>query len=158
MLPTSGLASDARPRAADQPLVSVVMPVFCEARTLPELLTRLDAVAASLPQYRFEYILVDDGSPDDTLKVAERLALMHPLLTGVSLRRNYGQTAALRRARGRRGVRRRRLDGRRPAATFRSCFRRCSRRSNAATTWSADGARIGRKASSGGGRRARPTG
>ncbi len=76
MLPTTGVAADASVPVADesQPLVSIVMPVFNEARTLPELLRRLDQVAAALPQYRFEYILVDDGSPDEMLRAAERLA------------------------------------------------------------------------------------
>ena len=97
MLPTTKVVTGASAPVADeqQPLVSIVMPVFNEARTLPELLRRLDQVVAALPQYRFEYLLVDDGSPDEMLRAAERLALTHPLLTVVALRRNYGQTAAL---------------------------------------------------------------
>jgi glycosyltransferase involved in cell wall biosynthesis len=85
-----GLSSPARP------LVSVVVPVYDEGATLPELMRRLDAVSQTLAeQYLFEFILVDDGSRDNTIAVAERLSAADPRITLVSLRRNYGQTAAL---------------------------------------------------------------
>lgn len=79
-----------------RPLVSIVLPVFNESRTLPELMRRLDAVTQSLrEQYEFEIIFVDDGSEDDTLVVAQQFAATDARVTAVSLRRNYGQTAAL---------------------------------------------------------------
>src|SRR5689334_20821390 len=82
--------------AAARPLVSVVLPVFDEARTLPELIRRLTDVARTLEsRYAFEFVLVDDGSHDDTLTVAEQLAVVDSRISLVSLRRNYGQTAAL---------------------------------------------------------------
>ncbi|MGE0590968.1 MAG: glycosyltransferase family 2 protein [Vicinamibacterales bacterium] len=76
-------------------LVSIVLPVFNEARTLPELMRRLDAVGATLDRYRFEFVLVDDGSADRSVEVCEALAAEDPRITVVSLSRNYGQTAAL---------------------------------------------------------------
>lgn len=86
----SSVSDDARP------LVSVVLPVFNEAKTLPELLRRLAAVAESLRmQYRFEFVCVDDGSADDTIAVAQRLAAQDERVIVTALRRNYGQTAAL---------------------------------------------------------------
>jgi glycosyltransferase involved in cell wall biosynthesis len=88
-------AQPASPRAA-LPLVSVVLPLFNEAPTLPELLRRLGEVANDLQaRYRFEFVLVDDESRDETAKVAERLALGDERIAIVALRRNYGQTAAL---------------------------------------------------------------
>lgn len=78
------------------PLVSVVLPVFNEANTLPELLRRLGSVAESLrAAYRFEFVCVDDGSADETIAVAERLASQDDRIVVIALRRNYGQTAAL---------------------------------------------------------------
>jgi glycosyltransferase involved in cell wall biosynthesis len=78
------------------PLVSVVLPVFNEASTLGELMRRLAAVAdATAGRYRFEFVVVDDQSGDDTVQVAERLAVMDSRISIVALRRNYGQTAAL---------------------------------------------------------------
>lgn len=81
---------------ASLPLVSVVAPVFNEARTLPELVRRLTlACNANSALYRFEFILVDDGSTDDSLKCARALTSNEPRLRVVELRRNFGQTAAL---------------------------------------------------------------
>ncbi len=78
------------------PLVSIVVPLYNEAGTIEELMRRLAAVTASLrDRYAFEFVWVDDGSRDDTMKIAERLAAAEPRLRVVSLRRNYGQTAAL---------------------------------------------------------------
>ena len=81
---------------AGRTLVSVVLPVFNEAATLPQLLQRLDQVARSLAtRYAFEFVLVDDGSTDRTIEAAEQLAAMDDRVRIVALRRNYGQTAAL---------------------------------------------------------------
>ena len=81
---------------ARRPLVSVVLPMFNEAATLPQLLQRLDQVASSLSsRYAFEFVLVDDGSSDRTIEAAERLSAIDDRVRLVALRRNYGQTAAL---------------------------------------------------------------
>ena len=79
-----------------RPLVSIIAPVFNEASTLPELMRRLVDVTQTLePRYAFEFLLVDDGSSDRTLDVAAGISATEPRLSVVSLRRNYGQTAAL---------------------------------------------------------------
>src|SRR5258706_4346803 len=88
---SAGVPPDAR-----RPLVSVVLPVFNEAETLPRLLHRLDQVAGDLAsRYAFEFVLVDDGSSDRTIEAAEQLAVVDDRIRLVALRRNYGQTAAL---------------------------------------------------------------
>jgi glycosyltransferase involved in cell wall biosynthesis len=82
--------------AASLPLVSVVLPTYNEAKTLNELIRRLTAVTATLNhRYDWEFILVDDGSRDETLSLAETLARSDRRIKIVALRRNYGQTAAL---------------------------------------------------------------
>ena len=82
--------------ASGRPLVSVILPTYNESRTLAELLRRLDAVAGSLaPRYDFEFIIVDDGSTDDTTAVGRSAGAADPRVSVVELRRNYGQTAAL---------------------------------------------------------------
>src|SRR5687767_15068935 len=94
---TEASAGAARsPAAPTRPLVSVVLPVFNEARTLPELMRRLDEVTRALEsRYHFEFVFVDDGSTDGTVEAIERVARDDSRIALVSLRRNYGQTAAL---------------------------------------------------------------
>jgi glycosyltransferase involved in cell wall biosynthesis len=78
------------------PLVSIVAPVYNEAATLPEFLDRLVTTARTLePRYRFEFVVVDDGSADASLAVARSLVAREPRLRVIELRRNFGQTAAL---------------------------------------------------------------
>jgi glycosyltransferase involved in cell wall biosynthesis len=56
----------------------------------------LIAVSRTLAdQYTFEFILVDDGSTDDSLVTARALVAVEPRLRVIELRRNFGQTAAL---------------------------------------------------------------
>jgi len=74
--------------------LSVVVPLFNEAEGLPLLVEQLLAVLRPLGQ-RFELVLVDDGSRDDTAAVLERLRGQVPELVAVLLRRNYGQSAAM---------------------------------------------------------------
>ena len=82
--------------APTRPLVSVVLPVFNEGHTLRELMRRLEEVARALePRYLFEFVFVDDGSSDGTLDIAEQLVGGDSRVVFVSLRRHYGQTAAL---------------------------------------------------------------
>jgi glycosyltransferase involved in cell wall biosynthesis len=57
---------------------------------------RLDQVTRSLSgRYVFEFVFVDDGSSDRTIDAAEEFAAVDDRVKVVSLRRNYGQTAAL---------------------------------------------------------------
>ena len=80
----------------DRPLVSIVAPFYNEEKSLNALLTRLVAVVDMMAaRYRFEFVLVDDGSLDGSASVARRLLANEPRLRVIELRRNYGQTAAL---------------------------------------------------------------
>jgi glycosyltransferase involved in cell wall biosynthesis len=89
------LLRDQSPGRADHALISVVAPVYNESATLREFVGRLVKVSNSLKdRYEFEFILVDDGSSDDSLDVARSLTQNEPRLRVVELRRNFGQTAA----------------------------------------------------------------
>ena len=74
-------------------LVSVVVPVYGEAKNLPLLVDALDRVTAG--HHRWEYVFVNDGSPDDSLEVLKRLAAINPRVRIVDLSRNFGKEAAL---------------------------------------------------------------
>lgn len=80
---------------AEIKLVSVVIPVYNEADSLPTLLPRLVAACDLLTQ-SYEIILIDDGSQDgsaDLIREAANKAENH--VVGVLLNRNYGQHAAI---------------------------------------------------------------
>lgn len=72
---------------------SVVIPVYRGAATLERLVERLGKV---LPQIaaEFEVVLVNDGSPDDSWGIIDRLAKRLNWVRGISLTRNYGQENA----------------------------------------------------------------
>jgi glycosyltransferase involved in cell wall biosynthesis len=78
--------------------LSIVVPLFNEARNLPALHERLGEVARRLSETRglaCEVVYVDDGSRDDTLDVARGLPATLFDVQVVSLSRNFGKEAAL---------------------------------------------------------------
>jgi len=74
--------------------LSVVVPVYRSSQCLPLLLSRLEAVLGTVAE-QYEAILVNDGSPDDSGAVLNRLAPQYPWLRPLHLLRNYGQHNAL---------------------------------------------------------------
>lgn len=76
-------------------LVSVVVPVYRNAASLRDLSARLRAVAESRPEMRFEFVFVDDGSPDDSLEVLRTLSSEDHRVRAVRLSRNFGSNAAI---------------------------------------------------------------
>lgn len=73
---------------------SVVIPVFNEAETIPELCRRLDGVIQAVPG-KWEVICVNDGSADGTLPLLLDLRQTYPFLKVVDLARNFGHQPAL---------------------------------------------------------------
>ena len=73
--------------------ISIVIPVYNEAESLPALHAELDAALQALGK-SYEIIAVDDGSRDNSLPVLKQLVEADPHLVVVRLRRNFGQTAA----------------------------------------------------------------
>jgi len=74
--------------------VSVVVPLYNEVESLPELCGWIDRVLSE-NKLSYEVILVDDGSKDGSWEQIESLKLTYPQLRGVKFRRNYGKSAAL---------------------------------------------------------------
>ena len=77
-----------------EPRLSVVVPAYNEAESLPELQRELAAALEAMGR-PWEVVYVDDGSRDGTDRVIESLAAADPRVRGVSLRRNFGKSAAL---------------------------------------------------------------
>jgi glycosyltransferase involved in cell wall biosynthesis len=74
--------------------LSIVIPVYRSAETLPELVGRASRVLDRLPGPS-EILLVNDGSPDSSWEVIGSLAAAQPRLRGINLMKNYGQHSAL---------------------------------------------------------------
>ena len=73
--------------------LSLVIPLFNEAESLPELKSWIDS---ALKDFSYEILFVDDGSTDDSWKVIQELAAKDPeTVKGIRFRRNYGKSAAL---------------------------------------------------------------
>jgi undecaprenyl-phosphate 4-deoxy-4-formamido-L-arabinose transferase len=77
-----------------RPSLSVIVPVYNSQETLAPLVDRLNSVLERVAN-DFEVILVNDGSRDNSWRVAMELSEAHPFLRAINLMRNYGQHNAL---------------------------------------------------------------
>lgn len=74
--------------------ISVVVPLYNEAESLPELEAWIERVMKE-NGFTYEVIFVNDGSTDDSWKVIRSLAAKNPAVKGICFRRNYGKSPAL---------------------------------------------------------------
>ena len=74
--------------------ISVVIPLYNEEESLPELYTWIERVM-NANKFSFEVIFVNDGSTDRSWKVIEGLSEKHENVKGIKFRRNYGKSPAL---------------------------------------------------------------
>ena len=74
--------------------VSVVVPLFNEAESLPDLVAWIDRVARE-NSLSYEVIMVNDGSTDGSWEVVKELSTKYPAVKGISFMRNYGKSPAL---------------------------------------------------------------
>ena len=74
--------------------ISVVVPLFNEVESLPELTTWISRVMLE-NRFTYEIILVDDGSNDGSWDMILKLQQSNPFIRGIKFRRNYGKSAAL---------------------------------------------------------------
>jgi dolichol-phosphate mannosyltransferase len=73
---------------------SVVIPIFNEEETIPELWKYLDRVIQQM-ENSFEVIFVDDGSSDNSLNLLKHLSSEHSCVKVLQLSRNFGHQCAL---------------------------------------------------------------
>lgn len=74
--------------------ISVVIPLFNEEESLPELTAWIERVMKE-HGFSYEVILIDDGSRDKSWVVIEELGSQNSHIKGVRFRKNYGKSAAL---------------------------------------------------------------
>lgn len=77
-----------------RPTLSLVIPIFNEEETIPELHTRLSAFLAEL-NVTWEVVFVDDGSKDASLRLLKELANAETRYRVVSFARNFGHQIAI---------------------------------------------------------------
>jgi glycosyltransferase involved in cell wall biosynthesis len=76
--------------------ISIVVPSYNEAESLPELCAWIDKVMQA-NNFSYEVMIVDDGSTDDSWAVVQELSQKNKSVKGLKFRRNYGKSAALNR-------------------------------------------------------------
>lgn len=74
--------------------ISVVVPLYNEEESLPELAAWIERVMAE-NGFTYEILFIDDGSTDGSLETIKRLAEKNPAIHAVSFSRNYGKSPAL---------------------------------------------------------------
>ncbi|MBD5301648.1 MAG: glycosyltransferase family 2 protein [Bacteroides sp.] len=74
--------------------ISVVIPLFNEEESLPELTAWIERVMAA-NGFSYEIIFVNDGSTDNSMEVIKRLAADNKAIHAVAFSRNYGKSPAL---------------------------------------------------------------
>ncbi|ERM80573.1 glycosyl transferase family 2 [Rhodonellum psychrophilum GCM71 = DSM 17998] len=74
--------------------ISVIIPVFNEEESLPELSNWISRVMEE-HGFSYEIIFVNDGSTDGSWKMIAKLSQINPNVKGISFTRNYGKSAAL---------------------------------------------------------------
>lgn len=75
--------------------ISIVVPMYNEEKVVDLFFSALDAVLATLPQYAFELVIVNDGSKDRTLTLLLRQQQQRESLRIVDLSRNFGHEPAV---------------------------------------------------------------
>jgi glycosyltransferase involved in cell wall biosynthesis len=98
MTAKSGRSGSHAEHSRAEPGLSIVVPVFNEAKGLPGLHERICEVARFLHSKRglsVEVVYVDDGSRDDTHEIAKALPAVALDIQVVTLSRNFGKEAAL---------------------------------------------------------------
>jgi glycosyltransferase involved in cell wall biosynthesis len=79
---------------ADKHFISVILPVYREAEHIGEVLKDIRK-SLEMADVDFEIVAIDDGSPDHTWDVLERLGADYPTMRAARLSRNFGKEAAL---------------------------------------------------------------
>ena len=74
--------------------ISVVIPLYNEAESLPELEAWIHRVMEE-HHFSYEIIFINDGSTDDSWRIIEELQAKNPNVRGVKFRRNYGKSPGL---------------------------------------------------------------
>lgn len=77
-------------------LISIVIPCFNEQESIPYFYNEVDKISKKMSEVNFEFLFVDDGSTDNTIKIVKELSLKDKRVKYISFSRNFGKEAAMR--------------------------------------------------------------
>lgn len=75
--------------------ITILLPAYNEARGMGLLKKRMEEVAEQNPGYEWEFLMVNDGSTDDTLEEMKKLHAQDSRFSYIDLSRNYGKEVAM---------------------------------------------------------------
>ena len=75
--------------------LSFVIPCYRSENTVMRVVDEIETTVASRPEYDYEIILVNDGSPDNVWKVIRDRTMVDDKVIGINLSKNFGQHSAL---------------------------------------------------------------
>lgn len=75
--------------------VSIIIPFYNEEDALGMLFSQLEAFVAQRPQYRWEILLINDGSTDASMNLVRERHAANPMWRYVDLSRNFGKEIAM---------------------------------------------------------------
>ncbi|MDE5757045.1 MAG: glycosyltransferase family 2 protein, partial [Allobaculum sp.] len=75
--------------------ISIIIPCYNEQEMIPLLSSALDQATQDLPDHDFEFLLIDDGSKDQTLPALRELAQKDKRFKYISFSRNFGKEGAI---------------------------------------------------------------
>ncbi len=75
--------------------ISIIVPCYNEQEMIPLLYPALTQAASTLPDHDFEFLLIDDGSKDETLEFFRKVAQQDSRFKYISFARNFGKEGAI---------------------------------------------------------------
>lgn len=76
-------------------LITILVPAYNEARNLPGLVDALSSLSDSIDTYDWEFLIVNDGSSDNTSDVLHSLREQDIRVNYINLSRNFGKESAM---------------------------------------------------------------
>lgn len=86
----SGILPQSAPAADGRKLITILTPCYNEELNVREIHRRVMAVAAKLPEYRFDHLFVDNASKDRTVEVLREMAAEDSSVKVIVNARNFG--------------------------------------------------------------------
>lgn len=76
-------------------IISIVVPCYNEEESIPRFYDEINSVSKDMNKVNFEYIFVNDGSKDNTLKILKELNKKDKKVKYISFSRNFGKESAM---------------------------------------------------------------